>query len=152
MAKLNTVLGLVTFALFATVIIDSKSDARRAVMTIKDPAGTLEKPKSAPNLDARVKLYLRDTYKVRSARYFRVDARQGWSQIAQSVSSYRATLHPRVGKIAPGSVGAFRPAWHKFSDRIDLYDGTPPFAVAMEKVALADGSKIVGYYDLVATK
>ena len=114
---------------------------------IEAPPATSRAPGDAAGLpEARalrtwVEARLPAGQELRTDRYFRLQESVGWNAVSKFVANQRSpTGQPP------------EPSWRgEDLDLIDIYpadDGRPAFAVAMSGEQLADGTKLVGYFEL----
>ncbi|QAY76283.1 hypothetical protein [Sphingosinicella sp. BN140058] len=116
-------------------------------MMIAAPPGTAKDLGSAAGdpaataLAALVARQIGGDYRIQSARFFRMQAVIGWNSVSKFVAGQRSsTGMPPSPRFHDGGL-----------DLIDLYPaegGKPAFAVAMAQEPLADGGKLVGYFEL----
>lgn len=94
-------------------------------------------------LDAEVTAFLRDSYEIESARYFRVAGEVPWIAVSKSIRN----------QMAQKSIQSVMFDWYEPGiDFVDVYpqgsDGA--FAVAMPQGSQSGADKLIGFYVLKA--
>jgi hypothetical protein len=151
-SKLALTLGVV---LLSALTVPHAANGRSVVKAMEHPQppgmksslGPATNLKEAGNLKTSLSAYLRGKYRATSARYYKINAAMGWAQFSKLFAIEMQTYLQKQGS------KGFRPMrmpTHKSGlDLTDIYPyGKRMIAVSMAKMPLADGTKLVGIFDI----
>ncbi len=145
--------GLVMGWLTPLTILISGCVAGDATMpTPKGVVAELGRGEGVPEVDAlttKVTTLIGKDFSIIDSKFFKENGQTSWSEIQLSVANERDPNRKETG----GSPKAL--TYDSGSDLINVYPANQKFgafAVAMSNNALADGTKLVGYYELKAKK